>query len=49
VTLEEKRRILNEAVDNNWTLFFEHDAFNPTCRLQRTDKGIIAIEAGPLA
>jgi glyoxylase-like metal-dependent hydrolase (beta-lactamase superfamily II) len=49
VTLEEKRRILNEAVDNNWTLFFEHDAFNHTCRLQRNDKGIVAIEAGPLA
>jgi glyoxylase-like metal-dependent hydrolase (beta-lactamase superfamily II) len=48
VTLEEKRRIVNEAVDGNWTLFFEHDAANQTCRLQRTDKGIVAVEPSPL-
>lgn len=48
VTLEEKRRILNEAVDGNWTLFFEHDVTHQTCRVQRTDKGIVAIEAAPL-
>ncbi len=48
VTLEEKRRILNEAVDGNWTLFFEHDAANQTCRLQRTDKGIVSVDAAPL-
>jgi glyoxylase-like metal-dependent hydrolase (beta-lactamase superfamily II) len=40
VTLEEKRRILNQAVDEQWTLFFEHDAVNEAATLTRTDKGI---------
>ncbi|MBX2993064.1 MAG: MBL fold metallo-hydrolase [Bacteroidetes bacterium] len=48
VTLEEKRRILNEAVEGNWMLFFEHDATVATCRLQRTDKGIVALNPSPL-
>jgi glyoxylase-like metal-dependent hydrolase (beta-lactamase superfamily II) len=48
VTLEEKRRILNEAVDGKWTLFFEHDATTQTCMLQRTEKGIVAINPSPL-
>jgi glyoxylase-like metal-dependent hydrolase (beta-lactamase superfamily II) len=41
VTLEEKRRILGEAVDGGWTLFFEHDPVLPAARLARTDKGIV--------
>jgi glyoxylase-like metal-dependent hydrolase (beta-lactamase superfamily II) len=41
VTLEEKRRILGEAVDGGWTLFFEHDPVLPAARLVRTDKGIV--------
>ncbi|MEO8168010.1 MAG: MBL fold metallo-hydrolase [bacterium] len=48
VTLEEKRRILNEAVDGNWTLFFEHDATVETCHLLRTEKGIVAVNPSPL-
>ncbi|HNF71162.1 MAG TPA: MBL fold metallo-hydrolase, partial [Chitinophagaceae bacterium] len=39
-TLEEKERLLNEAVDQNWLLFFEHDRHVECCSLQRTDKGI---------
>jgi glyoxylase-like metal-dependent hydrolase (beta-lactamase superfamily II) len=49
VTLEEKRRILNQAVDENWILFFEHDASVQTCRLQRTEKGIVAVNPAPLS
>lgn len=49
VTLEEKRRILNEAIDGNWVLFFEHDATVETCRLQRTEKGIGAVNLFPLS
>ncbi len=48
VTLEEKRRILNEAVEGNWTLFFEHDATMETCHLLRTEKGIVAVNPSPL-
>jgi hypothetical protein len=39
-TLNEKRRLLNEAAANNWTLFFEHDPNNECCNLVQTDKGI---------
>ena len=39
-TLREKRSILNEAVANNWVLFFEHDPKVECCTLQQTDKGI---------
>lgn len=48
VTLEEKRRILNEAVEQGWRLFFEHDATVETCLLQRTEKGIVAVNPGAL-
>ena len=39
-TLEEKGAFLNEAVDNNYILFFEHDAHNELCSLKHTEKGI---------
>ena len=40
ITLAEKELFLNEAVKNNYTLFFEHDAFNECCSLHETEKGI---------
>ena len=39
-TLTEKQIILNKAIDNNWTLFFEHDPSTECITLQRTEKGI---------
>lgn len=39
-TLEEKKNFLEEAVDNNYILFFEHDPKVECCTLQRTEKGI---------
>jgi len=39
-TLREKRAILQEAVANNWILFFEHDPKIECCTLQQTDRGI---------
>ncbi len=39
-TLQEKISFLQEAVDNNYILFFEHDFINECCTLQQTDKGI---------
>lgn len=39
-TLGEKRRILKEAVDNNWILFFEHDPKIECCNLMNTERGI---------
>jgi hypothetical protein len=48
-TLKEKKQILNEAVANNWVLFFEHDFKNECCTLQQTDKGIRLKETFPLS
>ena len=39
-TLDEKKTFLEEAVDNNYILFFEHDPKVECCTLQRTEKGI---------
>ncbi len=39
-TLEEKKQFLEEAVTNNYILFFEHDLNIECCSLQRTEKGI---------
>lgn len=35
----EKKSFLNEAVENNYILFFEHDPVNICCDLKQTDKG----------
>ncbi len=39
-TLNEKRAFLNEALEKDYVLFFEHDAKNECCNLQMTEKGI---------
>ena len=39
-TLEEKKSFIQEALDNHYTLFFEHDAINECCHLHQTEKGI---------
>lgn len=40
LTLSEKEKFLNKAVDNKYILFMEHDYYNECCSLQRTEKGI---------
>jgi len=40
LTLNEKELFLNDALLNNYTLFFEHDPINECCDLQLTEKGI---------
>ncbi|MDN3587612.1 MBL fold metallo-hydrolase [Pedobacter aquatilis] len=39
-TLTEKQAFLEEAVNNNYILFLEHDPINECCTLRRTEKGI---------
>ncbi len=39
-TLKEKKAFLNEAQQNDYILFFEHDAKLECCTLQLTDRGI---------
>lgn len=40
LTLEEKRIFLNEAVDNDFYLFLEHDAYNELITVKHTEKGV---------
>jgi glyoxylase-like metal-dependent hydrolase (beta-lactamase superfamily II) len=39
-TLQEKKAFLTEALEKNYTLFFEHDPKIECCTLQMTDRGI---------
>ncbi len=41
-TLNEKELFLNQACQNEYILFFEHDPVNECCNLQITEKGIRA-------
>lgn len=40
LTLNEKEAFLNNAVEDKYYLFFEHDAHNEICTLQHTEKGV---------
>lgn len=40
VTMEERKSYWQEAVDNEYILFLEHDPVNECCTLQQTEKGI---------
>jgi glyoxylase-like metal-dependent hydrolase (beta-lactamase superfamily II) len=48
-TLKEKKAFLEEAVQQEYVLFFEHDPVNECCVLQQTEKGIRAGETFTLA
>ncbi|WP_291910953.1 MBL fold metallo-hydrolase [Chitinophaga sp. CB10] len=48
-TLGEKKRFLQEALDNKYILFFEHDPLHECCYLQQTEKGIRAGETFKLS
>jgi glyoxylase-like metal-dependent hydrolase (beta-lactamase superfamily II) len=48
-TLREKKSFLQEAVDNQYVLFFEHDPKFECCILQQTEKGIRAGDTFTLA
>ena len=48
-TLIEKQAFLEEAVDNNYILYLEHDPINECCTLQRTEKGIRVAETFSLS
>lgn len=40
ITLAEKEQFLNEAADNQYILFFQHDPVNECCTVKRTEKGV---------
>ena len=40
LTINEKAAFLNEAADNNYYLFLEHDAHNEICTVKHTERGV---------
>lgn len=40
ITMKEKQLFLEEAVQNNYILFLEHDSINECCTVKNTDKGV---------
>tara|TARA_A100001388_G_scaffold277159_1_gene267129 strand:+ start:1430 stop:2284 length:855 start_codon:yes stop_codon:yes gene_type:complete len=40
ITLDEKRKFLNEAADKNYILFLQHDPNVECCTVKHTDKGV---------
>ena len=40
ITMEEKSRFLNEAAENKYVLFLEHDSVNECCTVKQTEKGV---------
>lgn len=47
-TLHEKKSFLQEAAEQDYILFFEHDPVNECCNLQQTEKGVRAKDFFPL-
>jgi hypothetical protein len=43
-TIEEKDRLLKEALEGNYILIFQHDEHTECCTLEMTPKGIRAKE-----
>jgi hypothetical protein len=49
ITMDEKEKFLSKAAQEDYVLFFEHDAINECCTLQQTEKGVRLKETFPLA
>lgn len=39
-TLEEKKKFLEEAAENDYIFFLEHDLYHECCTVQKTEKGV---------
>ncbi len=40
ISMQEKEKFYNEAIDNNYIIFFEHDFYTECCTLKHTEKGV---------
>ncbi|HRH70216.1 MAG TPA: MBL fold metallo-hydrolase [Flavobacteriales bacterium] len=49
LTMTEKKSFLDRAADEDYVLFFEHDAHNECCTVQRTEKGVRLKETFPFS
>ena len=45
LTMEEKRRLLQQAADSDWIIVFEHDPLMAACRVRHGAKGVELAEA----
>ncbi len=48
ITLKEKKEFLDEAAENDYILFLEHDYYNECCTVSMTEKGVRLNEAKSL-
>jgi glyoxylase-like metal-dependent hydrolase (beta-lactamase superfamily II) len=48
LTLDEKKKFLEEAAANNYVLFLEHDPVNECCTVKQTEKGVRLDKVFPL-
>ena len=48
ITLKEKNTFFEEAINNNYILFLEHDYNHEWCTLKRTEKGVRLDKCGKL-
>lgn len=48
ITLQEKGAFLEEAADNEYVLFLEHDSVNECCTVKRTERGVKLDRTFPL-
>lgn len=49
LTLKDRERFYEEAIEHNYILFFEHDIYNEACTLHKTEKGVRVNKVGKLA
>ncbi len=49
LTLKDKERFFEDALNNSYILFFEHDLYNEACTLQNTPKGVRVKDSGKLS
>jgi hypothetical protein len=48
ITIDEKKRFLNEAADNEYIFFLEHDYDSECCTVMHTEKGVRLNNKGSL-
>lgn len=49
LTLDEKAKFLNEAADNEYIIFLQHDPIHECCTVERTERGIRLKHTFPLS
>jgi glyoxylase-like metal-dependent hydrolase (beta-lactamase superfamily II) len=48
-TLDEKKKYLPKISEENWIVFFEHDPFTETARVEKTDRGFKTVDVKNLS